>query len=231
MIIDIFSSFDPETYSSSSYPTTFWLRTMVPLLLINASFWVAPRWVSGVLKQPLLIMSNQVQRTTGSRIKGFNSILTPLFIMVISCNLFGLLPYVFSASSHLILTLVLSVPLWLILLISALSNAPKSTVANLLPANTPDWLSPPLIIIELVRILVRPLTLAFRLSANIRAGHIVLSLIGIYFASIIFVSKILPWGFLIVIVAYMLFEVGICLVQAYIFCLLLSLYSDDHPAN
>jgi ATP synthase subunit 6 len=99
----------------------------------------------------------------------------------------------------------------------------------LLPRGAPAWLSPPLVIIETIRILVRPLTLSFRLAANIRAGHIVLGLVNIYLARAF--SSFISFSTLLTIrVVYTLFEVGICLVQAYIFCLLLSLYSDDHTS-
>ena len=77
---------------------------------------------------------------------------------------------------------------------------------------------------------MRPLTLSFRLAANMTAGHIVLGLIGIYMASaMLTLSKriliLIPLG-----IGYILFEFGICLIQAYIFCLLITLYRDDHAA-
>lgn len=85
-------------------------------------------------------------------------------------------------------------------------------------------------LIETVRIIVRPITLSVRLVANIRAGHIVLRLIGIYASSYVFISG---GGFLMLLriqVFYIIFEMGICVIQAYIFCLLLTLYADDHTS-
>jgi F-type H+-transporting ATPase subunit a len=69
-----------------------------------------------------------------------------------------------------------------------------------------------------------------RLMANIRAGHIVLTLIGNYLASRILTTSIIS----IIVLArvqifYTIFEFGISLIQAYIFCLLITLYSDEHP--
>lgn len=81
-----------------------------------------------------------------------------------------------------------------------------------------------------MRIIVRPITLSVRLVANIRAGHIVLRLIGIYASSYVFISG---GGFLMLLriqVFYIIFEMGICVIQAYIFCLLLTLYADDHTS-
>ncbi|MBA1446941.1 MAG: F0F1 ATP synthase subunit A [Gammaproteobacteria bacterium] len=82
---------------------------------------------------------------------------------------------------------------------------------------------------ETIRISVRPLTLAFRLAANIRAGHIVLRLVGLY-ATTAFFTSITSFILLMGIqIGYFIFEVAICSIQAYIFCLLISIYADDHP--
>jgi ATP synthase subunit 6 len=94
----------------------------------------------------------------------------------------------------------------------------------------PAPLNPFLVIIETVRILVRPITLSVRLTANMRAGHIVLTLVGNYLTARFFISSIFSILLLISIqVLYTIFEFGISLIQAYIFCLLITLYSDEHP--
>jgi F0F1-type ATP synthase membrane subunit a len=61
-----------------------------------------------------------------------------------------------------------------------------------------------------------------------RAGHIVLALIGLYAAVSIFRVGFITLILIIITIGYILFEVAICVIQAYIFCLLLTLYSDDH---
>ena len=77
---------------------------------------------------------------------------------------------------------------------------------------------------------VRPITLSFRLAANISAGHIVLTLIRVYLVfSVFMLGRGVSVFLLFVEVGYTLFEFGICIIQAYIFCLLLSLYTEDHP--
>ena len=231
MIVDIFSSFDPSTclvYSSLS-PLIFWLLSLLSISLIHPSIWVNNSRYSLIPSFPLDIINTQTSRTFRLHIKGFSSTLCSLFIILIILNLMGLLPYVFRTSSHLFITLVLGLPLWLRLLIRAAIYAPKSFTAHLLPRGAPEWLNPFLVITESLRILVRFITLSFRLAANISAGHILLGLMGIASSSSIF-SSITSFSRLITIqVGYIIFEIGICLIQAYIFCLLLSLYSDDHP--
>jgi F-type H+-transporting ATPase subunit a len=118
--------------------------------------------------------------------------------------------------------------MWLRLIISRFKFKPKASTAHFLPDGAPDWLNPFLVLIESTRVLVRPLTLSFRLAANITAGHIVLSLLGVYLAAAIFTSITTMIPLLLISSFYIIFEVAICAIQAYIFCLLVSLYRDDH---
>nr|WGH14686.1 ATP synthase subunit 6 [Dendrobaena tellermanica] len=229
MMTDIFSSFDPFMFNTL-FPTNtiFLITNIMILLLIQSSFWILnSRSVS--FNTPIkTIMLAQLSRTSSYTLKGLSSFLSSIFILLILVNLLGLIPYIFSTSSHLIFTLSLGLPIWLSLIMSSFIFSAKKSIAHFLPDGAPDWLNPFLVLIETSSIMVRPMTLSFRLAANMSAGHIVLSLIEIYCASAWF-SGLLATTFLITTsVGYILFEVAICLIQAYIFCLLLSLYSDDH---
>ena len=233
MITDIFSSFDPfinNSYRSIS-PTLFWFISILSITLFQSSIWLVPNSIISASLSSTSIIFDQTKRTFGYNLKGMSSILAPLFSFLIMINLLGLLPYVFSYSSHLVFTLSFGLPLWLGLIISRILHAPTSFAAGLLPAGAPDWLNPFLVLVETLRTIVRPITLSFRLAANISAGHIVLGLIGIYSSAALFAS-ITSFFFLFSIqVLYIIFELGICLIQAYIFCLLITLYSEDHPAH
>lgn len=233
MITDIFSSFDPATCSvySTLSPITFWTLSFLSISLLQPSLWTSNNRYTWIFTYPIEIINSQTSRTFRLHLKGFPSILVPLFLILIILNLIGLLPYVFSSTRHLVLTLVLGLPIWLRLIIRAISHAPISFIAHLLPRGAPEWLNPFLVITETLRISVRFITLSFRLAANISAGHILLGLIGIAASSAIF-SSLLSFSILFLIqLGYIIFEIGICLIQAYIFCLLISLYSDDHPSN
>lgn len=174
------------------------------------------------------VIFSQLSRTISASLKGFSILVASTFIVVIILNLIGLIPYCFRLSRHLVITLSLGLPLWFSLIISRFSYKPKAATAHFLPDGAPDWLNPFLVLIESSRILVRPLTLSFRLAANITAGHIVLSLLGIYIAAALFSSYTSSVILMATSSFYILFEVAICIIQAYIFCLLVSLYRDDH---
>jgi len=104
---------------------------------------------------------------------------------------------------------------------------PLSAIAHLVPAGSPAPLIPFLVLIETISILIRPLTLTVRLVANIRAGHIVMTLI----ANLLRILT-LDHIFILTFAAslfYILFEMFVSLIQAYIFTLLISLYIKEHP--
>lgn len=229
MILDIFSSFDPATiHIYNSHPIWFWFITTYVLIITQSSLWTIFNF-SSFIHLILSFISNQISRTLGNSIKGFQSIVSNLFLILIIINLSGIIPYIFRISRHLLFTLSLALPMWLALILSAASYSPSIFLAHLLPSGAPDWLNPFLILIESIRNIVRPITLSFRLAANIRTGHIVLALIAVYTSSALFSSITLFLTLVLIQSFYILFEFGICIIQAYIFCLLASLYANDHP--
>nr|AVW86170.1 ATP synthase F0 subunit 6 [Laetmonice producta] len=231
MMTDIFSSFDPYTsfLPTNISPIMFWLISFITLTIIHSSLWMQSCRYTSILYLPTNTMFKQSNRTSLPNLKGSPSLLVSLFFMLIMINFMGLLPYVFSMSSHLLFTMTFGLPLWLSMILSAAIFYPKKFTAHFLPSGAPDWLNPFLIIIETLSTLARPITLSFRLAANMSAGHIVLGLIGIYATSSLFSSITNSIILLSIQSLYLIFEIGICMIQAYIFCLLLSLYSDDHP--
>lgn len=233
MLIDIFSSFDSYEFNSFSLVKNpiLLISIIILVLILISSIWLPRNRINSSIIPIINLIFNQLGRTKRTNIKGYRIIVSILFILIIFINLIGIIPYSFRISTHLILTLSLGLPIWLSIISSSVSNNKKEFIARLLPDGAPDWLNPFLTLIETIRIIVRPLTLSFRLAANIRAGHIVLRLLGIYLSVAINSSFINSTILLLLSTGYILFEFAICLIQSYIFCLLLSLYTDDHTSN
>nr|YP_009192122.1 ATP synthase F0 subunit 6 [Granata lyrata]ALK03366.1 ATP synthase F0 subunit 6 [Granata lyrata] len=230
MLVDIFSVFDDKNLVFFSEYLLSWTMTSTAILLLNAVYWTAPNNWSGVLNIPKNMITAQVQRSTGGgKLGGFTNITAALFLFIIFSNLLGLIPYVFSTTSHLVVTMPLALPLWLSLILSSIALNPAATAASLLPGGAPILLNPFLILVETVSIMARPITLSVRLAANMSAGHIILGLMSTYLAAGLFTYPLLITTFLVLLeMFYFTFELGICMIQAYVFVLLISLYSDDH---
>nr|YP_001382325.1 ATP synthase F0 subunit 6 [Sepia esculenta]BAF73653.1 ATP synthase subunit 6 [Sepia esculenta] len=229
MLVDIFSSFDDHNSTMFSAHIMTWLLSLWSLIFINSSFWVNASNISNMINLPKQVINTQATRSFSLNLGGFILIISSLFITIINFNLLGLMPYVFSTTSHLVMTFSLALPLWLCLIISSYVKNTYSSVAFMLPLATPTFLIPFLPIIETLSIMVRPITLSIRLAANISAGHIILTLIGDYLTALILLNNYVISALVLSIqVGYFIFEVGISIIQGYIFSLLVTLYTDDH---
>nr|YP_009668624.1 ATP synthase F0 subunit 6 [Oreohelix idahoensis]QCW57653.1 ATP synthase F0 subunit 6 [Oreohelix idahoensis]UKG20815.1 ATP synthase F0 subunit 6 [Oreohelix idahoensis] len=150
-----------------------------------------------------------------------------VFIFIIINNYSGLWPLVYGITTNLWVVSSLALMLWASILISGYVKSPKLSLAHLAPAGAPMVLLPLLVLIETISLLIRPLTLTVRLIANISAGHIVMSLMSNLLSTLSSMSMLL--SVMVLMTAYTLFEFFVSTVQAYIFCLLVSLYAMEHP--
>nr|YP_010184513.1 ATP synthase F0 subunit 6 [Thysanoteuthis rhombus]YP_010184525.1 ATP synthase F0 subunit 6 [Thysanoteuthis rhombus]QVH33945.1 ATPase subunit 6 [Thysanoteuthis rhombus]QVH33957.1 ATPase subunit 6 [Thysanoteuthis rhombus] len=229
MMVDIFSSFDD--HNSTLFSTHFmtWTLSLWSLFFINSSYWINPSNLTNLMNMPKQAINIQTTRSYSMNLGGFSLMVSSLFLTIINFNMLGLMPYVFSTTSHLAMTFTLALPLWLSLIISSYLNNPYSSLAFMLPLGTPTFLIPFLPVIESLSILVRPITLSIRLAANISAGHIILTLIGDYLTISMLSSNYLVSSLVMLIqIGYFIFEIGIGIIQGYIFSLLITLYTDDH---
>jgi len=222
MIINIFSSFDPAWFNICYKNLT--IIIILPSLFLRI-YWLNNNKIIINIFPVISYILLQFIKTKLKIIKGLSLTIRSLFIFILYINLSGMFPYSFNVTSHIIFTISIGLPIWIICVIRRYNYSNKKTISHLLPEGAPTWLNPFLVLIESTRISVRPLTLSFRLIANITAGHVVLTLISSF--SIKPVIKTF-WITLPVSSIYIIFELTICIIQAYIFCLLISLYINDH---
>lgn len=96
----------------------------------------------------------------------------------------------------------------------------------LVPNGTPLVLMPFIVLIESIRIAIRPITLSVRLTANIVAGHLLLRLAGEGFERILSISVLFVCQTML-----MALEVAVAAIQAYVFTVLVTLYSKETYVN
>jgi F-type H+-transporting ATPase subunit a len=155
-------------------------------------------------------------------------ILRTLFLLLFMFNITGLIPMGISLTTQLMIIFPLAIISWRSCFVSNLLFSYKNFFSRLIPKGVTLVLSPVLSIVELVRHLLRPITLAVRLVANITVGHVVLALIIITFFSNIFSSLVLSLTILMVWLGYSLVEGAIALIQGGVFSMLNLLYSTEH---
>nr|AYF57792.1 ATP synthase F0 subunit 6 [Neohydatothrips samayunkur] len=197
---------------------------MVPLSLMFLPFYKKSTRLMIFYKKMNQEISSQLEISLKTKSDGSKMIFVCLFSFIVLCNLLGLVPNFFTPTSHMTTNLFLSFPLWMGILIFGWCNYTNKMLAHLVPLGTPNMLISFMVLIEMISTLIRPLTLSIRLMANMVSGHLLMTLMGNYMVPCsIFII------FIIVILQTMLFllESGVALIQAYVFCMLMSLYSDE----
>nr|ADZ37046.1 ATP synthase F0 subunit 6 [Chamaeleo chamaeleon recticrista] len=152
-------------------------------------------------------------------------ILITTIMFISSTNILGLLPYTFTPTTQLSMNMAMAVPLWLATVTIGLRNQPTKSLSHFLPEGTPTPLIPALIIIETISLLIRPLALGVRLTANLTAGHLLIQLISM--AAMKTNLTLFP-TMLGTLTLLTILEVAVALIQAYVFTLLLSLYLQEN---
>nr|YP_009444944.1 ATP synthase F0 subunit 6 [Lonchura caniceps]YP_009444957.1 ATP synthase F0 subunit 6 [Lonchura castaneothorax]YP_009444970.1 ATP synthase F0 subunit 6 [Lonchura flaviprymna]YP_009444983.1 ATP synthase F0 subunit 6 [Lonchura forbesi]YP_009445009.1 ATP synthase F0 subunit 6 [Lonchura hunsteini]YP_009445022.1 ATP synthase F0 subunit 6 [Lonchura grandis x Lonchura castaneothorax]YP_009445035.1 ATP synthase F0 subunit 6 [Lonchura melaena]YP_009445048.1 ATP synthase F0 subunit 6 [Lonchura neve len=210
----------------------------IPLILISMTFpaLLLPsmdnRWITNRLSTLQLWFINLItkQLMTPLNKKGHKwaLILTSLMIFLLLINLLGLLPYTFTPTTQLSMNLALAFPLWLATLLTGLRNQPSASLGHLLPEGTPTPLIPALILIETTSLLIRPLALGVRLTANLTAGHLLIQLISTATMTLATTMPAVSLLTLLVLFLLTILEVAVAMIQAYVFVLLLSLYLQEN---
>lgn len=137
------------------------------------------------------------------------------FFFIRTLNLISLVNFSFPLTTVLSFNLRIAFSFWILRIVVLINK--NYSLAPLLPSNSPWYLIIFLRIVELVRISVRPITLCFRLLANIRAGHILLTLI----------CKLPHFSWLFRGVLFGLLELLVALVQSFVFFILIRVYIEE----
>lgn len=167
---------------------------------------------------------NLLRSNAGPKAEQFIPIIFSLFLFVLVCNLFGMLPYGFTATSHIAVTFSLAMLVFSTVTFVGFMKHGMHFLSLFLPAGVPLWLAPMMIIIELFTYLARPISLSLRLGANMIAGHVLLKILAGFIILLPMVYKIAPFPVIIILIA---FEIFVCMLQAYIFAILSCVYLND----
>lgn len=170
------------------------------------------------------LITNMLDQNVGPKGKKFIPLIFSLFIFILTCNLFGMLPYSFTVTSHISVTFALAMLVFLLVTLLGFMLHGTHFLSLFLPQGTPWWLAPLMILIELFAYLARPVSLSLRLAANMVAGHVLLKVMAGFVVSMAIYAKILPIPFIVILIG---FEIFVAVLQAYIFTILSCVYLND----
>lgn len=223
MITNLFSIFDPST-NLFNLPLN-WLRTFIGLIFLPYTFWLFPNRHIFFWNFILNKLHIEFKTLLGkNRFNGSTFIFISLFLFVLFNNFLGLFPYIFTRTSHLTISLSLSLPLWLRFIFYGWINNSQHIFAHIIPQGTPRILIPFIVLIETISNIIRPGTLAVRLTANIIAGHLLITLLRGTGSSL---PTFLIIFLIFIQILLLILESAVAIIQSYVIAILRTLYSRE----
>lgn len=238
VITDLFSFGDGGfgfTNSSLFMLLTVGLIAGYLLLSTRGRSIVPNRWqvVSEMLYE---FVAKMVRDSAGKEGMKFFPFVFSLFMFVLVANMFGMIPFFFTVTSHIIVTFALAMLVFVTVIIYGFWRNGFKFLKLFVPAGVPAYVLPIVVPIEVVSFLSRPISLSVRLFANILAGHITLKVFAGFIVTMSslgflgWLGALLP---LVMTVAITALEFLVAALQAYVFAVLTSMYINDaiHPSH
>jgi len=181
----------------------------------------------------ILLYKTLIQQST-KEMSFFFPLFTLIFLMILSFNIAGLLNWSFTITSHIVITFYLALTLNLAILIYGIKRKKVKFYKMFVTSGLNIYMTLFVSILEIFSYLLRPLSLAIRLFANMVAGHILLLIVSslsfivakytVYNELVILYIDIT----LLIITSIVVLEIAIAFIQAYVFCILICIYLNDH---
>jgi len=200
------------------------------ILFSNKQIYIVPKSWQLLIESLYLALVSMLIDNIGEKGQKFFPFIFTLFLFIFISNLIGLVPYSFTITSHLIVTFSLALMIFIGVNIICVKEHGINLLSLFLPKGTSLALAFILVPIEIVSYIFKPLSLSVRLFANMMAGHILLKVIGGFgwtmmtAGGIFFLSHFIP---LCIIVVLFGLELGVGIIQTYVFTLLTCIYLND----
>ena len=206
----------------------FMLISAVTILLIlflgSKEKKIIPGKIQLVSEMFYSFVAKMISDTAGSKAKPFFPFIFSLFMFVLFCNMVGMLPYSFTVTSHIIVTLIMALFIFVAVTIIGFIKHGFKYLSIFVPSGVPVILLPLITVIEIISYLSRPVSLSVRLFANMMAGHTMLKVFGGFVVSLGILGGWLPLSFSVALTGL---EILVAFLQAYVFAILTCIYLND----
>jgi F-type H+-transporting ATPase subunit a len=213
--------------------------TLLTVFLVGATAGgkLVPTRLQSAAELTYEFVANMLRSTAGSEGMKFFPFVFTIFMFVLTLNMFGLIPYGFTVTSHIIITAALAITVFLTVLIYGLVRHGVHFFNLFVPKGVPIYILPMIVAIEILSFISRPISHSVRLFANMLAGHIALKvfagfiiLLGGALGAIGWAGGVLPFAMIVALTAL---EALVAFLQAYVFAILTCIYLNDaiHPGH
>ena len=179
----------------------------------------------------LNLVNEQIGGLSGNVKQKFFPCILVTFTFLLFCNLQGMIPYSFTVTSHFLITLGLSFSIFIGITIVGFQRNGLHFLSFFLPAGVPLPLAPFLVLLELISYCFRALSLGIRLFANMMAGHSLVKILSGFAWTMLCMNNIFYFigdlGPLFIVLALTGLELGVAILQAYVFTILICIYLND----
>jgi F-type H+-transporting ATPase subunit a len=206
------------------------------LVWATSSRGLVPSRAQSVAEMSYEFVANTLRDAAGTSGMKFFPLVFSLFMFVLVANLFGMFPYFFTVTSHIIVTFALSMLVIGLVLVYGFYKHGLKFLGLFVPDGVPGVLMPLVVAIEIISFLSRPISLSVRLFANMLAGHITLKVFAGFVTSLSAMGAIGIGGAILPLamtVALTGLEFLVAFLQAYVFAVLTCMYLNDalHPTH
>lgn len=218
-----------------NYDITFF-NIFLPLLLIifvlslleslYINYKLIPSNIQYILESIIEFIINIIKNQIGKEGFIFLPFIFTIFIFVICANLLSVIPFGIALTSHLIVTMWLSLSTCSAIFVLGLLYNNIKFLKIFIP-KCPLALLPVLILIELFSYIIRAFSLSIRLTANILAGHTLVNIISVFIVNTLSINILFSFLGFLGIFAILLLELGVACLQAYVMTILICIYLKD----
>lgn len=220
--------------NSSAY--MFGTVALIAVLMLVPGRKLVPGRFQSIAELSYEFVSNMIRSTAGKEGLKFFPLVFSLFMFIAVSNLIGIVPYTFTVSSHLIVTVALALLVFFTVLIYGFSKNGLKFFKLFVPSGVPIYILPLVVFIEVISFFLKPVSHSVRLFANMLAGHIALKVFASFVAMlgalgvVGWFGAVLPLGLTIALTAL---ELLVAFLQAYVFAILTCIYLNDaiHPGH
>jgi len=211
---------------------------LILLLMLGAtsSRAMVPGRLQALAEMSYEFISSALRSSAGSEGMKFLPLVFSLFMFILVLNVIGIIPYTFTVTSHIIITVAFALLVFLTVVVYGFAKHGLHFFKLFVPSGIPIYILPLVVFIEVMSFLSRPVSHSVRLFANMLAGHITLKVFG-GFVTMLGALGFLGWlGAILPLsltVALTALELLVAFLQAYVFAILTCIYLNDalHPGH
>ena len=211
---------------------------LIVLLMLGATRSRArvPGRLQSIAEMSYEFIAATLRSTAGPEGMEFFPLVFSFFMFILALNVIGIIPYTFTVTSHIIITVSFALLVFLTVVIYGFWKNGLRFMKLFVPSGIPIYVLPLVTFIEVMSFLSRPVSHSVRLFANMMAGHIALKVFGGFvtmlgaFGVLGWLGGIVPLGLTVALTAL---ELLVAVLQAYVFAILTCIYLNDaiHPGH